>query len=353
VRRLIDHYASRAARRRSILTAITIASFVVAGVLNTVSPARAASNALRVSSHVTSAIRLEWPAGLAAAPNGNLIIADQRLNEVLLRLPSGTLRVIAGTGRAGFGGDDGPALSAQLRMPTALALAPNGTIYVDDQGNNRVRALMPNGRIMTVAGNGGTKVANLKVGSLATAVAMLPSALAIGRNGQLFVATGNDLVELSHAGVILKVINLNTTPGVKMRYPVCDPVAIGFDGTGNLYLGCDSRELIERMTNGRFAVVESHYRPHDFAGMALTKGGALLIANGEELLGIIDHHATPLIGLKTFPHSVVCVPSGVAVSTNGTIYTDCQSGDGFDTGAGLVKITPGGGIVLLRLWKGQ
>lgn len=351
MRRVSDRNVPRAVRRRSILTLTTITGFIVVGVLNLVSPASPASSAPRAHSHVTSAIRLEWPAGLAVAANGDLIIADQRLNEVVVRLPSGTLRVIAGTGRAGYGGDNGPALHAQLRGPGGLALAPNGTIYVDDQGNNRVRALLPDGRITTVAGDGGTKIANIKVGALATTVAMMPSALTIGPDGRLFVATGNEVVEVSRTGVIVNVINLNTTPGVKMRYRVCDPVAIGFDGTGNLFLGCDSRELIERMTNGHFAVIQSRYRPHDFAGMAFTHGGALLVANGEGLYGIIDKHATLLIGLQTFAHSVVCVPSGIAVATNGTIYTDCPSGDGFDTGAGLAKITPGGGVVLLRLWR--
>jgi hypothetical protein len=332
---------------------LTLVGSVVVGVLNIVSAAGSASYSHAAQAHVTSAIRLEQPAGLAIALNGDLIIADQQLNEVLVRLPSGKLHVIAGTGKAGFSGDGGRTLDAQLRGPTAVALGSNGTIYVDDQGNNRVRALLPDGRIMTVAGNGGTNVANIKVGSLATNVAMSPSALTIGRNGQLYVATSNEVVELSRSGVIMKLINLNKTPGAKLRYRVCDPEAIGFDPTGNLFLGCDSRELIERTTKGHYKIVESFYRPHDFPGMAFTKGGALLIANGEVLFGVIDNHATALIGLKTFPNSVICVPSGIAVSTNGTIYTDCQSGDGFDTGAGLAKITPGGGIVLLRLWKEQ
>jgi hypothetical protein len=351
---MTDKCASSARRRREVLSTAMLLGSVIALVVTIASPVSSASSAHRVRDRVAPAIHLEWPAGLAIARNGDLIIADQRLNEVLERLPSGALRVIAGTGRVGFSGDGGPAVDAQLHGPTALAVSANGTIYVDDQGNNRVRALLPDGRITSVAGSGAMNGAPITLGSVATSVAMSPSALTIDSNGQLYVATSNEVVELARSGVVMKVINLNKTPGVKMRYRVCDPEAIGFDPTGNLFLGCgNSRELIERMTNGHFALVESAYRPHDFPGMAFTEGGALLIANGEVLFGVIDNHATPLIGLKTFPHSVVCVPSGIAVSKNGTIYTDCQSGDGFDTGAGLVKITPGGGVVLLRLWKEQ
>ena len=351
---MTERCVSRAPRRRNVFTVTTLLGSVVVGVLNIASPASPASNAHQSRTHLASATHLKQPAGLAIAANGDLIIADQQLNEVLVRLPSGTLRVIAGTGSAGFSGDGGRAVNARLRGPTAVALGANGTIYVDDQGNNRVRALSPDGRIMTVAGNGATSGSRIKAGSIATNDAIAPSDVTTGRNGRLYIAAANDVVELSASGTIASVIDLTKTPGVKLRYRACDPESIAFDPTGNLFVGCDnSRELIERMTSGHFEMVESFYRPHDFPGIAFTKGGALLVVNREVLFGVIDNHATSLIGLKTFPHSVVCVPSGIAVSTNGTIYTDCQSGDGFDTGAGLAKITPAGGIVLLRLWKEQ
>lgn len=351
---MADRNFSRAFQYRKVLAALTLVGFFVAPALSIASAASSASHAYRAAAHAGSAIHLEQPAGLATAPNGDLIIADQQLNEVLVRLPSGTLQVIAGTGTAGFSGDGGLAIDAQLRGPNAVALATNGTIYVNDQGNDRVRALLPNGRITTLAGTGRIGGTHVKLGSLANTVAMAPSDVTIGPHGRLYLATANDVVELSGSGTIANVINLTKTPGVTLRYSQCDPESIAFDPTGNLFVGCgNSRELIERTSEGHFKTVEAHYRPHDFPGMAFTKGGALLIVNGEVLFGVIDDHATPLIGLTTFPHSVVCVPSGIAVSTNGTIYTDCQSGDGFDTGAGLAKITPGGGIVLLRLWKEQ
>lgn len=351
---MTDRFASRAPHRRKGLFAAALVGCVVAGVFHSVGPARAASYAHQVHARAATAIHLEQPAGLAIAPNGDLIIADQQLNEVLVRLPSGTLQVIAGTGKAGFSGDGGLAIDAQLHGPDALALGSNGTIYVNDEGNDRVRALLPNGRITTVAGTGGTGGTHISVGSLATKVAMAPSDVTIGPHGRLYLATANDVVELSASGVIASVINLTKTPGVTLRYPQCDPESIAFDRSWDLFVGCgNSRELIKRTTRGHYETIEASYRPHDFPGMAFSEGGALLIVNYEVLFGVIDKHATPLIGLNTFAHPVVCVPSGIAVSTNGTIYTDCQSGDGFDTGAGLAKITPGGAVVLLRLWKEQ
>ncbi len=316
----------------------------------------ASATSSATSSHrqarLTPSVRLKEPAGLAIAPSGELIIADQGLNQVIVRLPSGHLEVLAGTGQKGFGGDGGLAANAELNQPDAVALAANGTVYVADVGNNRVRAVLPSGRIATVAGDGRSGSSLPTVGTTARSVAMSPSDVAIGPQGRVYVTSGNYVAELSASGEIVRVINLSSTPGVTLRYHQCDPEALAFDRTGNLFVGCaNSRELIERLTNGKYQLIEENYRPHDFPGIALTYGGALLITNGETLLGVISNQSTVLLGLKSFPHSGVFVPSGIAVAANGTIYTDCQAGDGFDSGAGLAKITPSGAPLLLRLWK--
>lgn len=323
-------------------------------VLSVATPARSATGSHRARASLATAVRLEQPAGLAIAPNGDLFIADQARNQVVVRLPSGRLQVIAGTGKAGFSGDGALATSAELKQPDAVALAGDGAIYVADVGNNRVRALLPDGRIDTIAGNGRTGGSTFKVGSMARDVAMHPSDVTIGPAGHLYVASGNDVLELSASGEILDVINLSSTPGVTLRYPQCDPEAVAFDSAGDLFVGCgNSRELVERLVSGQFKAIETTYRPHDFPGMAFTKAGALLFVNGEALLGEVGGASTVLIGLHTVTGSVIFVPSGIAVSTNSTIYIDSQSGDGFTSGAALAKITPRGVVKLLRLWKEQ
>ena len=65
---------------------------------------------------------------------------------------NGTATTIAGTGAAGFSGDGGPAAAAQLYGPSAVAIASDGTIYIADSGNNRVRKIALDGTISTVAG---------------------------------------------------------------------------------------------------------------------------------------------------------------------------------------------------------
>ncbi|MCB9719058.1 MAG: hypothetical protein H6712_34755 [Myxococcales bacterium] len=97
---------------------------------------------------------LHWPTAMELDPAGNLLIADTR-NNVVRRLDAdGTIHTIAGTGTAGFSGDGGPATQAQLDQPYGLALDEDGTLYVADRGNFRVRSIAPDGTIHTIAGTG-------------------------------------------------------------------------------------------------------------------------------------------------------------------------------------------------------
>ena len=86
---------------------------------------------------------LGQPMGLAVDSSGNILAADSRSNEVVSISPAGTITTLAGTGAAGFSGDDGPALNALLSGPTDVKVDAGGNVYVMDAGNNRVRLLTP------------------------------------------------------------------------------------------------------------------------------------------------------------------------------------------------------------------
>ncbi|MGV8040008.1 MAG: hypothetical protein AB2L07_08010 [Thermoanaerobaculaceae bacterium] len=91
--------------------------------------------------------------GLATDADGNVLLAGaNRIRRIDSH--TGIIETIAGTGRFGFFGDGGPARSADLANPTALAYGLDGTLYFADAGNNRIRAISPRGTIRTVAGNG-------------------------------------------------------------------------------------------------------------------------------------------------------------------------------------------------------
>src|SRR3954471_9359840 len=65
-----------------------------------------------------------------------------------------TVSTVAGTGTSGFSGDGGPATQAQLGIPTGLAFTPGGGFVESDQANDRVRRVLPDGTIITIAGSG-------------------------------------------------------------------------------------------------------------------------------------------------------------------------------------------------------
>ncbi|MDA8185337.1 MAG: hypothetical protein M0035_13100, partial [Actinomycetota bacterium] len=101
-----------------------------------------------------TAAQLYYPRGLALAPDGSLYIADAGNHRVRRVDPSGIITTVAGTGEEGSSGDGGPATAARLRYPSALALAPDGSLYLADTSNHRVRRVDPSGIITTVAGTG-------------------------------------------------------------------------------------------------------------------------------------------------------------------------------------------------------
>jgi len=86
---------------------------------------------------------LTSPGALAFASDGTLWIADTGANIIRQFSTSGTLTAMAGNGTAGFSGDGGLALAAELNSPAGIAIGASGTVLFADTGNNRIRSLTP------------------------------------------------------------------------------------------------------------------------------------------------------------------------------------------------------------------
>ena len=136
--------------------------------------------------------QLNYPLGIAVNSSG-LFIAEYGGHRVRKVATNGTITTIAGTGTAGYNGDGVPAVYAQLKFPTGLALDSTGNVYVGipvDQGGtagSRVRRIATDGNIYTVTGTG---VAGFSGdGSAAiTAQVKSPYGLATAANGDLVIA---------------------------------------------------------------------------------------------------------------------------------------------------------------------
>jgi GT2 family glycosyltransferase/DNA-binding beta-propeller fold protein YncE len=139
-----------------------------------------------------TAASLNTPNGVAIAPDGDLIVADSHNHRVRrVDRETGTIMTIAGSRRSGDAGDGGPATEAELNTPSAVAVAGNGDVYIADTLNYRVRMIdHATGFIHTVAGTGspgdGEPVGD--DGPATSAYLNMPSDVAIAPNGDLYIA---------------------------------------------------------------------------------------------------------------------------------------------------------------------
>ncbi|MDB5101057.1 MAG: hypothetical protein JWM80_5478 [Cyanobacteria bacterium RYN_339] len=150
--------------------------------------------------------RFNRPCGLALAADQKLYVCDgsnNRVRVVDLAKPDRPVTTLAGQ-TAGFA--DGDGLAASFKYPAGLALGPDGTLYLADQGNQRVRAITPAGKVTTVAGGGPAPTsgyANLVDGPAATARFSSPQNLAVDKAGTIYVADRyNQRVRKIAAGVV-------------------------------------------------------------------------------------------------------------------------------------------------------
>jgi DNA-binding beta-propeller fold protein YncE len=139
---------------------------------------------------------VDLPVSTALGPDGSLYVADQGNLRVRRVDTAGLISTVAGSGEEGFGGDGGPATEARLQGPVGQGAWPSGKIAVDgagnlyiaDSGNQRVRRVTPEGRIDTVAGSGE------EVGEIGEGVPALqarlarPTEVAVGPEGSLYLA---------------------------------------------------------------------------------------------------------------------------------------------------------------------
>ena len=177
---------------------------------------------------------------------GTLYITDIEDARVRAVDKAGEIRTFAGTGIAGFSGDGGPAVDAQLQEPERVAADSNGNIYITDAGNGRVRMVDREGTIRTVAGGGaGSDPGD---GRRATdAVLRHPFGIVVADDGTLYIADAEDqrIRKVDPSGTISTVAGLGVRTGGDIVYgdggPATeasfnDPASITIGPDGNLYV---------------------------------------------------------------------------------------------------------------------
>ena len=145
--------------------------------------------------------RLHSPVGLVVDGSNNVLIVDHNSHCIRrVAASTGIITALAGTGVYGFSGDGGPATSAQLAYPGALAVDESGNVLFVDKDNSRVRQIAVNtGFISTLAGIGGSSFGG--DGGPATSAGLAnPLGLTVdGSNNILVADTGNNRIRLISA----------------------------------------------------------------------------------------------------------------------------------------------------------
>jgi large repetitive protein len=188
--------------------------------------------------------QLTFPESVGLDEAGDLLIADTGNNVIReVNAITGIIRTVAGTGVAGFNGDNQAATTAQLSSPWSVAVAPDGSIYIADLSNNRVRKVNPAGMISTVAGTGPRGFSG-DGGSATAAVLGEPAAVAIDPAGDVYIADSdnNRVREISGSTGLIETIcgtaseQFAGDAGAANLASLYGPYALFFDQTGNLFI---------------------------------------------------------------------------------------------------------------------
>ena len=203
------------------------------------------------------------PSGLALSSDGSLFVADTGNNRIRKITPDGVVATVAGDGTAGYA--DGPATQAQFNGPIGVAVDTSGKIYVADSYNDRIRMITTDGQVSTVAGQGTPGYAD---GDRSSALFDTPCGIVAAIDGTLIVAdTGNDrLRKITPEG------NVTTLPVTFADDQLSNPIGLAVSHDNFLYVTeLDRARIVQIAPDGTARVIAGRYetRLNQPAGIAI------------------------------------------------------------------------------------
>lgn len=219
-----------------------------------------------------STAQFNSPAGVAVDGQGTVYVADALNHCIRAIAPTGVVRTVAGA--TGRGLQDGPGASARFQFPYGVAVDAQGTVYVADAGNHRIRIISSQGIVSTLAGNGSNLnygVVNHADGPGGSALFSNPFAVAVDGQGTVYVADADNycIRKITSAGTVTTLAgntmqgNANGTGGAAL---FDKPRGIAVDAAGVVY--------VADQYNGRICRITPAGLVSTWTGMAGAKGFA-------------------------------------------------------------------------------
>jgi hypothetical protein len=352
----------RLARRLLVVAVVlgvgaAVVVFTASGARAPTAGATAATGVLPTGPLVT--LRVAGP--LAVSPSGALYVADVAAGRVLVRMPDGRFRVVAGTGTAGFSGDGGPAIRARLSDIVDMAFSPTGSLYIADGG--RVRVIDPRGVIQTIAGDGqpatkpiasGTRALSARLGT-ASPGSGNPLSVAVGPSGQLYIATGlslralSQLFRLTRSGKLVS-IRAVVASGIFKGRVVQEIGRVAIDAHGNIYTSggyggwvvwqITQRGAAYQVRRGSFLASQARRSGGNYSVLERSPSGAVYAEDGPGMLRIEDRRYAQTLPVPDPTRGDTFWLTYFAFAPNGTIYSDEIPGDGgFEAHQQLIAVT--------------
>ena len=195
------------------------------------------------------------PAGMTFDGAGNLYFADVPNGRIRKITPAGVVSTVAG---GGTGTAEGiPATSASLNKPNAVVVDTTGRLFIADTYNHKIRMVNGAGIISTIAGNG-VNGYNGDNQPATSAELYLPSGVAVNGLGDVFIAdqANSRVRKVDHATQVITTVAGTTTPGFSgdsgpgTSAQLNNPISVALDGAGSLYISDNGNWRVRKVTAG-------------------------------------------------------------------------------------------------------
>ncbi len=221
---------------------------------------------------------------------GNVFLADASNHRIRKVSPLGIITTYAGTGTAGYNGDNIAATSAELYYPESIAVDDTGTLYIADKSNNRIRMVDTFGTITTIAGNG--SVGFSPDGSMADTASLDLYHIRLDKNGVIFFTDNARIRKIDMAGKLVTIAGTGiygySGDGGPATVANIEGGAMGIDTIGNIFTAEGSSNRVRKI---------------DTAGIITTVAGT-------GLGGYSGDWGDPLLAQLSGPTSVAIAPDG-------------------------------------------